>query len=77
MIIQEELNATLDEPKNCLSMHRAEPSRLQLLVLSLTDKLNQLAEYNEPCGRNHAGTGNWAQHPARAATTECVVRTIR
>jgi translation initiation factor 3 subunit C len=47
MIIQEELSATLDEPTNCLIMHRIEPSRLQLLALSLTDKLAQLADNNE------------------------------
>ncbi|KAI1702154.1 PCI domain-containing protein [Ditylenchus destructor] len=47
MIIQEELSATLDEPTGCLIMHRIEPSRLQLLALNVTDKLNQLADNNE------------------------------
>ena len=47
MIIQEELNATLDEPTNCLIVHRIEPSRLQVLALNLTDKLAQLADTNE------------------------------
>lgn len=69
MIIQEELSATLDEPTNCLSMHRVEPSRLQLLALNLTDKLNQLAENNEqiiePRGRNYMGPGNWMQRAER------------
>ncbi|KAI6178388.1 Eukaryotic translation initiation factor 3 subunit C [Aphelenchoides besseyi] len=64
MIIQEELSATFDEPSNCLFMHRVEPSRLQLLALSLTDKLTQLSENNEQiieprCGRNYTGPGNW------------------
>lgn len=44
MIIQEELSATLDEPTNCLKMHRVEPSRLQLLALGLADKLNQVTD---------------------------------
>ena len=47
MIINEELSATLDEPTDCLIMHRVEPSRLQLLALHLTDKLQTLAENNE------------------------------
>lgn len=47
MIISEELSASLDEPSECLIMHRVEPSRLQLLALHLTDKLTQLADNNE------------------------------
>jgi translation initiation factor 3 subunit C len=69
MIIQEELSATLDEPTNCLTMHRLKPSRLQLLAFNLTDKLNQLAENNEqiiePRGRNYMGPGNWMQRADR------------
>jgi len=69
MIIQEELSATLDEQTNCLYMHRVEPSRLQLLALNWTDKLNQLAEYNEqiiePRGRNYMGPGQWQQRNDR------------
>uniref|UniRef100_A0AC34FJ45 PCI domain-containing protein n=1 Tax=Panagrolaimus sp. ES5 TaxID=591445 RepID=A0AC34FJ45_9BILA len=65
MIIQEELSATLDEPTNCLIMHRIEPTRLQIAALSLTDKLGQLTENNEQIieprgtGRGYAGAGNW------------------
>jgi len=65
MIIQEELMATLDEPTNCLIMHRNEPSRLQISALSLTDKLSQLTENNEQIieprapGRGFTGSGNW------------------
>lgn len=47
MILNEELSATLDEPTGSVEMHRVEPSRLQLLALSLSDKLHQLAESNE------------------------------
>ncbi|KIH56196.1 hypothetical protein ANCDUO_13625 [Ancylostoma duodenale] len=50
MIIQEELSATLDEPTDCLMMHRVEPSRLQMIALNLTDKLQQLADNNEQVG---------------------------
>jgi uncharacterized protein (UPF0128 family) len=50
MVIQEELSATLDEPSDCLIMHRVEPSRLQLLALSYTEKLNQLADNNDQVG---------------------------
>lgn len=57
MIISEELSASLDEPTDCLIMHRVEPSRLQLLALHLTDKLTQLADSNEQvCIKNFRGT---------------------
>lgn len=65
MIIQEELSATLDQPTDCLIMHRVEPSRLQMLALNLTDKIQMLAENNEQVleprtGRaGYGGTGTW------------------
>lgn len=71
MIINEELNATIDEPTNCISMHRVEPSYLQLMALKLTDYLHQLAENTEqtiePRGRNYAGAGNWNNYPRGGA----------
>lgn len=65
MIIQEELSATLDQPTDCLIMHRVEPSRLQMLALNLTDKIQMLAENNEQVleprtGRaGYGGAGTW------------------
>ena len=47
MIISEELMASMDEPSECMVMHRTEPSRLQALSLQLSDKLAQLVENNE------------------------------
>ena len=47
MIINEELMASLDEPTECMVMHRNEPSRLQSLSLQLADKICQLVENNE------------------------------
>ena len=47
MIISEELMASLDEPSQCMVMHRTEPSRLQSLSLQLSDKISQLVENNE------------------------------
>merc|ERR1712083_807167 len=47
MIINEELMASMDEPSECMVMHRTEPSRLQSLSLQLSDKLAQLVENNE------------------------------
>ena len=47
MIISEELMASMDEPSECMVMHRTEPSRLQALSLQLADKLAQLVENNE------------------------------
>lgn len=51
MILSEELSATLDEPTDCVMMHRVEPSRLQLLALNLADKLQGLQENNEQVRR--------------------------
>merc|ERR1719445_2402337 len=42
MIISEELMASLDEPTECMVMHRTEPSRLQSLSLQLSDKIAQM-----------------------------------
>lgn len=47
MIINEELMASLDEPTECMVMHRTEPTRLQSLSLQLSDKVAQLVENNE------------------------------
>merc|ERR1712111_288846 len=46
-IISEELMASMDEPTECMVMHRTKPSRLQALSLQLSDKLAQLVENNE------------------------------
>ncbi|MFH4980709.1 hypothetical protein AB6A40_007418 [Gnathostoma spinigerum] len=76
MIISEELSASLDEPSNCLIMHRVEPSRLQLLALHLTDKLAQLADNNEQIleprsGRSYTGPVAWyAQRQDRLNTDQ-------
>ena len=47
MIIAEELMASLDQPSQCVVMHRTEPSRVQALALQLSDKVSQLVENNE------------------------------
>merc|ERR1719192_914052 len=47
MIINEELMASLDQPSQCIVMHRTEPSRVQALALQLADKVSQLVENNE------------------------------
>ena len=39
MIITEELMASLDQPSQCIVMHRSEPSRLQSIALQLSDKV--------------------------------------
>uniref|UniRef100_A0A8R1E1B5 Eukaryotic translation initiation factor 3 subunit C n=1 Tax=Caenorhabditis japonica TaxID=281687 RepID=A0A8R1E1B5_CAEJA len=59
MIIQEELSATLDEPTDCLIMHRVEPSRLQMLALNLSDKLQTLSENNEQILEPRTGRGGY------------------
>lgn len=64
MIIQEELAATLDEPAECLVMHRVEPSRLQMLALQLTEKLNVLAENNEQILDPRSGSQGAALRPS-------------
>ena len=42
MIITEELMASLDQPSQCIVMHRSEPSRLQSIALQLSDKVARL-----------------------------------
>ena len=42
MIITEELMAFLDQPTQCIVMHRSEPSRLQSIALQLSDKVGRL-----------------------------------
>jgi translation initiation factor 3 subunit C len=61
MIINEELMASLDEPTECMVMHRTEPSRLQSLSLQLADKIAQLVENNERLLELRPGgwQGNW------------------
>ncbi len=62
MIINEELMASMDEPTECIVMHRTEPSRLQSLALQLSDKLAQLVENNERLLELRPGGGtkpNW------------------
>merc|ERR1712168_1427834 len=48
MIINEELQASWDQPTQTLVLHHgAEPSYLQSLTLQLSDKLNTLVEHHE------------------------------
>lgn len=47
MIINEELLASMDDPSECVVLHRSEPSRLQALALQLTDKVANLVDSNE------------------------------
>jgi translation initiation factor 3 subunit C len=78
MIINEELSAALDEPTDCLIMHRVEPSRLQKLALNFTDKLSQLADNNEqiidPRSGGRTGYtgpgGNWNAGQRQQRTAE-------
>merc|ERR1719466_559416 len=58
MIINEELMASLDQPTQCIIMHRSEPSRLQSIALQLSDKVSQLAENNERL-LEQRGQGGW------------------
>merc|ERR1719339_441501 len=58
MIIAEELMASLDQPSQCIVMHRTEPSRVQALALQLSDKVSQLVENNERL-LEQRGQGGW------------------
>ena len=44
MIITEELMASLDQPSQCIVMHRSEPSRLQSIALQLSDKVGMIPQ---------------------------------
>merc|ERR1719270_3277265 len=60
MIINEELMASLDQPTQCIVMHRSEPSRVQALALQLSDKVSQLVENNERLLEQRGlGGGGW------------------
>jgi len=60
MIINEELMASLDQPSQCIVMHRTEPSRVQALALQLSDKVSQLVENNERLLEQRGlGGGGW------------------
>ena len=58
MIINEELMASMDQPSQCIVMHRSEPSRLQSIALQLSDKVSQLVENNERL-LEQRGQGGW------------------
>jgi translation initiation factor 3 subunit C len=47
MIINEELHASINKPTNVVILHRVEPSRLQFLALSFSDKASGFVEANE------------------------------
>jgi len=47
MIINEEVMGSLDEPTQCLVMHKTEPSPLQSLSLQCADKLHNIVENND------------------------------
>jgi len=47
MIINKEVMGSLDEPTQCLVMHKTEPSGVQSLVLQAADKLHNLVENND------------------------------
>ena len=58
MIINEELMASMDQPTQCIVMHKSEPSRLQSIALQLSDKVSQLVENNERLLKQR-GQGDW------------------
>ncbi|GJD06292.1 Eukaryotic translation initiation factor 3 subunit C [Galdieria sulphuraria] len=47
MIMNEELQASWDQPSGCVLIKRWEPNHLQSLCLQLTEKCSQLIDYNE------------------------------
>jgi len=47
MIINQELMASMDEPSKTIVLHRTEPSRLQSMLLQLSDKVNILRETSD------------------------------
>lgn len=47
MVINDELQASHDQPSGTIVLHKAEPSPLQSLALQFTDKVVQLVDNNE------------------------------
>ena len=56
MIIQEELTASMDEPNECVVMHRVEPTKMQALSVQFAEKLCSLADNNEQIIDPRSGT---------------------
>ena len=65
MIINQELMASLDEPTECMVMHRTEPTRLQSLSIQLSDKISQLVDNNERLLEFRPTGGGWQQGEGR------------
>lgn len=67
MIMNEELMASLDQPTQCIIMHKTDPSRLQCLALQLSDKIVQLMENNEKLLERGSGWSqrNWENNKNR------------
>lgn len=55
MIWNEELAASLDQAAGVVVFHRVEPTRLQQLALTLSEKVAQLVEQNEKTLDNKLG----------------------
>lgn len=62
MIWNEELAASLDQAAGVVAFHRMEPSKLQQLALTLSEKVAQLVEQNEKALDNKlGGNSGWVE----------------
>ncbi|MCL7047848.1 hypothetical protein MKW94_022397 [Papaver nudicaule] len=57
MMIEEELNATWDQPTRCIMFHDVKHTRLQALAFQLTEKIGILADSNERAFEAKSGGG--------------------
>ena len=70
------MQASLDEPTQCVVMHRTEPTRLQSLALQLSEKVSSLVDFNERMMEAKQGGGFFNYQRGGGGTKHCQKRVL-